>query len=45
MGLMVNFMIIDCETGKILSRCHITGLTKVSMNMPSEKFHEKPTIL
>ena len=32
---LINFMIIDCETGKTLSRCHMGGLTKVSFNAPS----------
>ena len=37
---LINFMIIDCETGKIISRCNLSGLTKVSWNMPSEH-HKK----
>ena len=35
MGLVINFMVIDCGTGKILSRSRLVGLTKVSWNMPS----------
>ena len=34
-------MIIDCETGKIISRCHITGLSKISFNSPSNNHHMK----
>jgi hypothetical protein len=32
---LINFMIIECETGRIISRCHITGLTKVTLNESS----------
>lgn len=35
--ILINFMIIDCETGKILSRCNITGLGNITFNEPSEK--------
>lgn len=32
--IIVNFMIIDCETGKILSRCGITGLGCINWAIP-----------
>ena len=37
---IVNFMIIDCESGKILSRCNLGGLTKVTLNLPSERHYK-----
>lgn len=38
---LINFMIIECETGKILSRWHMGGLTKVSYNGPSNNHLKK----
>ncbi|MBU0765566.1 MAG: hypothetical protein KJ607_12090 [Bacteroidetes bacterium] len=32
----VDFIIVDCESGKSMARCSLSGLTKVSLNMPSE---------
>jgi len=32
---LINFIVTECETGKILSRWHMGGLAKVSINAPS----------
>lgn len=32
----VDFIMVDCETGKQLSRCNLSGITKVSINGISE---------
>tara|TARA_B100000809_G_scaffold145150_1_gene142760 strand:- start:1249 stop:2274 length:1026 start_codon:yes stop_codon:yes gene_type:complete len=33
--ILVNFIVTDCESGRMLARCHMGGLTKVSFNAPS----------
>jgi hypothetical protein len=34
---VINFMIIDCESGEIVSRCNLGGLGKVTVNLPSNR--------
>ncbi|KAA9325391.1 hypothetical protein [Adhaeribacter soli] len=36
-GEIINFTIIESETGEVLSRSHMTGVASFSINMPSEK--------
>ena len=37
-GAQLTFILVDCETGKILSRSLTGGLTKVSFNGPSKVY-------
>jgi len=32
---MINFIMIECETGRIIARCSLSGVNKVSFNSPS----------
>lgn len=38
---MVDFLFVDCETGKTMARCNLSGLTKVSLNAPSEAHNNR----
>ncbi len=38
LGDKINLMIVDAETASIISRCTLSGLTKVAVKMPDNKF-------